>query len=152
LVVAIAAVILTPAVAMACRITNATLWQGDNAAETVYVWFDCGVSCGNYFEIEPGKSVSHPKKSGYVQGCTYDGQVMHSESASVAVDTYNRETGDRIKVDAHGEARVTIPGGAIERFHWAVYDVDNNLARSVVHGWRYFEYDSSSTYCWDGSP
>jgi len=176
--VAIVAVVLTPAVAAACRITNATPWEGttmvapgsdtkvipDTSGRTLFVWFDCGQHCGSYFTIDPGKSVGAPDTGGRVQACV-DGAQMHKES------------GTRLEVDTHGEARIkngTIShkvgdsdtgvkkGGTlwpdeivadIGTFKWAIYDADNNLVKSATHGPTLLDgRDANYNDCWYGSP
>jgi len=156
LVVAVAAIILTPAVAMACRITNATPWNDPTVTrggEKVYVWFSCGSGCGSYYEIEPGKYVNTAHgKGGQVQACTFDGEEYDNpQDPSAGVDTYFRETGDGTRVDGSGEARLKMPGDNIEKFHWDIYDSNNNVERSVDHGSRDWKQDPASTFCWDGS-
>lgn len=173
--VAIAAVVLTPTVAMACRITNATPWEGDtylsprdykayldNRGHQVVVWFDCGHSCGSYFAIDPGTHVNSPGNSGYVQGCVHDYED----------ETLYKETGTRVKVGSSSEARVkngTVQQGKDpyptyevsdpSKFHWEVYDSDNDLVDTVNHGTTTIDdrtgIDSPGqylNYCWHGSP
>ena len=155
--VAVAALVLTPAMAMACRITNATPWNVSNVStggDTVYVWFSCGSGCGVYYEIEPGTYVntSHGQ-GGTVQACTYNGLVYDNpRNPAVGVDTYYRETGTLTKVAGSGEARLKNPGNDLQQFRWAIYDSDNNLTRTVDHGSRDFRRAPDSTYCWEGTP
>ena len=152
--------VVTPAVAAACRITNATLWSIPNMgpvgqAETIYVWFSCGSSCGAYYEIEPGKYVntSHGE-GGYVQACK-DGARGSTE--------YYRENG-HVKISGSGEGRVKFPPGQgsdpeFSSFLWNVYDSDNDLTSTVKHTNYSVDHQHGNplavpgaTWCWMGSP
>jgi len=156
--VAVTGFVLTPAVAMACRITNATPWSIPNIppigqAETIYVWFSCGSSCGSYFEIEPGKYVNTTNgQGGYVQACR-NGAFETSE--------YYRESG-HVKVSGDGEGRVKFPPGQgsnpeVSSFLWGIYDSDNNLTNTVKHSNYSVDHGDvtltvPTTWCWLGAP
>jgi hypothetical protein len=149
-VVAIGAVILTPAVAMACRITNATPWSDPatspiGQAQTLLVWFSCGSSCGAYYKIEPGKYVNTTRgQDGYVQAC-----VPGAEG-----NNHGKEDGHAY-ISGHGEGRVKFPPGYgqpdFDLFHWDVYDSDNNVTNSVDHGMKYVG-SGFDHVCWMGPP
>jgi hypothetical protein len=172
-VIAIASILLTPAAAMACRITNATPWsianQPAGPGVTIYVWFSCGSGCGSYYEIEPGEYVNTAHgKGGTVQACTY-GYPKSPEStkdpllphdAEPAIDDYwYREAGEPTKIGGSSEARVKTPGdsGRVDtprvygQFQTVIYDSDNNVTQVIDHGSRMFKSDTSSTDCWDGT-
>lgn len=162
LVVATAVLVLAPGAAMASRIDNATdesvPGHPDYGASTVYVWFDCGHSCGNYFEIGAGTHVSRPGKGGYVQAC------------NMGEGAYEREDG-RSYVSAHGQARVKykthvetmgqqeIDDGAPPEVTvadtgtviWDIYDGNDRYTGSNKHD--LFPVDNYKTkWCWSGSP
>jgi hypothetical protein len=155
---AVAAMVVTPAVAMACRITNATPWTvPDWDGVRVWVWFDCGHSCGSYYEIDPGKSVAYPKTSGYLQACLPFNQL---DSPSDSQNAWP-ENG-RVHVDSGGEGRVKSgqtpsrvgpPDPDVSDIHWDVYKANNTLAKSVDHGSAgTTDRTESKPYCWHGSP
>jgi len=148
-VVAIAAVVLTPAVSMACRITNATPWSDPatspiGQAETLWVWFSCGSSCGAYYKIEPGKYVNTTHgQDGYVQAC----------KPGAEGNNHGKEDG-HVYLGGNSEGRVKFPPGQgqpnFDEFHWDVYDSDNNLTNSVDHGLKYVS--GFDHVCWMGPP
>ena len=161
LVVAIAALVLAPGEAMASRIDNATdesvPGHPDYGSSTIYVWFDCGHACGNYFEIEAGTHVSRPGKAGYVQACNN------------TTETWEREDG-RSYVAAHGQARVKykthdetmgqseIDDGAPpvvtvadkNTVIWDIYDGNDRYTGSNEH--NLFPSYNKTKWCWSGSP
>jgi hypothetical protein len=149
--VTVIAVVLTPAVAMACRITNATPWEDNtHGGDRMYAWFSCGHSCGSYFNIGPGSYVNTKHgQGGQVQACTgtytaaADGEAI-----------YYREVGT-VSVSGNGEARFKWPPNYYhqigETFHWDVYDSNNNLVKSVDHGVIDATQDPGGTECWAGS-
>ena len=141
LVVAIAAVILTPAVAMACRITNASLWGGYQTVD-MYAWFSCGQACGAYYHVEPGKSVAYPSTPGYVQACIPPGALYNGDT---------RRERSSVQVDASGEVRFKLNGNG-DKVSWDVYLADDDYDKTVQHLHDYNEDFSDSTYCWHGSP
>lgn len=157
LLVASLCILVTPSWAGASRIDNDTADPGHNfPGDTVYVWFDCGVACGNYFSIDPGSSATRPGKSGHVQMCVVSGRLSDPSMDA----EYLRETGSRISVDAHGEVKlrydlvedagVEIPSRGSP--HWDSYDADDNLVKSVDHSADTVDGSQFSNYCWSGSP
>ena len=148
--VAIAAVVLTPAISMACRITNATPWSDPDTspigqAETLWVWFSCGSGCGSYFKIEPGKYVNTTKgQAGDVQAC------------KIGANGINGKEDGHVHLTGNGEGRVKFPPGQgqpnFDLFHWDVYDADNNVTKSVNHDLIYTDLNGAGTACWLGAP
>lgn len=125
-VAAILLLVLTPAAAYSCRITNATLWgegtvfnpdMSDGRADRfpearshdigmdIWVWFDCGARCGAYYNIQPGKYAQYPGKGGYLQSCTGDG-----------TGTWNRQFG-QVYVAHDGEARMKFGTRNVQRWN-----------------------------------
>ena len=164
--IALASILVGPAVATACRITNASPWSHPGATVPgvdVAVWFDCGHSCGNYFDIDPGAHVNSPGNSGYVQACSYAGD--DDENWTGSADQWNRETGSRISVESDGEARVKFKaypdfkgptheaGYDNTQFHWQTYYGNDSEAHSADHGSYQRDVRSGDfSPCWAGSP
>jgi hypothetical protein len=83
------ALVCVPSAAGASQIDN------DSGENHTKVWFDCGIACGNYFDIPPGESRSRPGKAGYVQSQRADA------SSGVYCDISGKD--QRAHVSAHGE-------------------------------------------------
>lgn len=154
--VTVVAVVLTPAMAMACRITNATPW-GDpdlgiypSSGMTVYVWFSCGQTCGSYFEIEPGSYVNtRHGQGGQAQACT-DSLRTFPKDPNVKMLLRQNDT---VSLSGNGEERIkwrTVseqgPGPTV---HWNVYDSNNSVVKSQEHDVT--GVSAGTTYCWDGA-
>ena len=94
---AVALLLSTPGMAAASRIDNDTDEAGrDGHGPSLTVWFDCGVACGNYFDIDPQQSVARHGKGGHVQAGTWDGNVC--------------EIGTRLQVGESGAVGVKYKG------------------------------------------
>jgi hypothetical protein len=136
----IAAVVLSPAAAMACRIDNDGQSGGDYKVD---VWFDCGVACGNYFtDIQPGTSVSRPGKSGKVQAQARD--VSDNLGGGLC------ELGNRVSVGAHGEVGLTLSGPGADGFTW-VSKGGNSWSSPIAH-YAGTAVKTSEPCDWRGTP
>lgn len=150
-IVTVIAVVLTPAAAMACRITNATPWEGNTSGgDRMYVWFSCGQTCGSYFNIGAGSYVNTKHgQGGQVQACT-DTYTQDADGEPI----YYREVGT-VSVSGNGEARFKWPRDNYRHigstFHWDVYDSNNNVVKSVDHGVSEANQVPGGTECWAGS-
>lgn len=141
LLVAMAAIVLTPAVATACRITNASLWGGYQTVD-MYAWFSCGQACGAYYHVKPGKSVAYPDTPGNVEACIPPGALFNGDT---------RREHSSVQVDASGELRFKLNGNG-DKVSWDVYLADDNFDKTVQHQHDYHGEFSDSTFCWSGSP
>ena len=117
--------------AQACAIHNDT-----NVKMTI--WFDCGVACGNYFDIKPGQTASRPGKAGRVFAgfVDDDGYWQCQQHFARAADGLRKDEPIYTEVSAHGEAVVTNLDQQKNDslIHWVVYDASNKVVgRTTMH-------------------
>lgn len=132
----------------------------DNDTDTsVRIWFDCGVSCGNYYDLSPHSSAGRPGKSGKVQmGFSFDETIWACEEGG---------HGDRASVDSHGEVTLTGWGSSYmadanyrdvayspTNVRWTMINSKNKVTGTKQHG-----IDASLGFhqlkdhgCWSGTP
>jgi hypothetical protein len=128
---------------------NGSLISNQNP-HSVTVWFDCGVSCGNYFTIPSKGTAARPNEAGYVW-LGVDTEFF----APGQLDTWVCQDSPEVKVPAHGEAvtvdvRLFTQGDRGEAT-WAVYNADDSpLKRVQARLTPTFHPDD--TFCWEGTP
>ena len=113
----------------------------------VTVWFDCGVACGNYFDLKPGQSASRPGKDGYVwaEERQTDHQADPDGSDRVCQNQFNFNKIEtvlhKVHVDSHGEGvlsvddnALTLEGNVGTAVKWSVYNSSNKLTQQIELG------------------
>ena len=98
---------------------------------SLHVWFDCGVACGNYFNLDPNESASRPGKAGDLQvGLKYKGVWVCSYDNPVHVPAHGEAVGQIFSVDV-SDGNADLPGETLydSQGQWVIYDSHDN--RSV---------------------
>lgn len=142
------ALVLAPTAAGASRIDVAQSADDGAPGRDMRVWFDCGVGCGNYFDISAGQSASRPGKAGRVEMGFKSGDTGSLGAEWICEIVTN----DRAYVAAHGEvtAQLTHRDGFYWGVNWTSIDSDNQVVGSYGAG------DELTTqpqdFCWAGAP